>query len=250
MPPQTLVVSDPPHGDVGTEAVADALSLEADSVRGKIAFPAPEILAASDPGPARALAASLREHGMSVEEVAGEEIAELPWPERAVPVETTPGLLVTRTDRGLLELDGHDVFWVVSCQPPAELAREPGADLRDLSSRRDPAETVSALEWVPHLDLLFGDRGRRRRIVVVDDVPRTLARIEEGFSGADVDRRLDNIRPRQRFVAGEAGFDPDLRKAFSFGTLLLRQLLESISSDLRDIPQYEFAARLSYALRI
>ena len=40
----------------------------------------------------------------------------------------------------------------------------------------------------------------------------------------------------------------DLRKLFSFGTLLLRQVLESISPELRDIPQYELGSRLAYLM--
>jgi hypothetical protein len=49
-------------------------------------------------------------------------------------------------------------------------------------------------------------------------------------------------------VAGELGFDPDMRKRYAFGTLLLRNLLESISSELRDVTQYELGSRLAYVL--
>jgi hypothetical protein len=51
-----------------------------------------------------------------------------------------------------------------------------------------------------------------------------------------LDTRLDGVRPRRRFVPGEAGFDIDLRKHYSFGTLLLRHALSSISEDLKDLP--------------
>lgn len=47
---------------------------------------------------------------------------------------------------------------------------------------------------------------------------------------------------------GEAGFDPDLRKRYSFGTLLLCHILDSISAELRDVPQYELGSRMAYAL--
>jgi hypothetical protein len=63
-----------------------------------------------------------------------------------------------------------------------------------------------------------------------------------------VDARLDNVRPRRRFVAGDGGFDMDLRKHYSFGTLLLRHALEEISPDLKDLPHYEFGSRLACAL--
>jgi hypothetical protein len=56
------------------------------------------------------------------------------------------------------------------------------------------------------------------------------------------------VRPRRRFVAGEAGFDMDLRKHYSFGTLLLRHALGSVSDEIKDLPHYEFGSRLACAL--
>jgi len=56
------------------------------------------------------------------------------------------------------------------------------------------------------------------------------------------------VRPRQRFVMGEAGFNPDQRKRYSFGTLLLCHVLESIAPALREITQYEFGSRIGFAL--
>ncbi len=181
--------------------------------------------------------------------VDGKRLAELPWPDPAELVEVGPEGLIARIAEHIVKADPSERLLGVSCQPPAELSREASADLDEASASHDPSRVADALEWTPHLDLLLEHAGAWRRIALVDDVPGSLARIEGAFPDADIDRRLDNIRPRQRFVAGVAGFDPDQRKAFSFGTLLLRQVLESISPDLRDVPQYEFASRLSYALR-
>jgi hypothetical protein len=47
---------------------------------------------------------------------------------------------------------------------------------------------------------------------------------------------------------GDAGFDPDQRKRYSFGTLLLCHILDSIAPELRDIPQFELGSRVAYAL--
>ena len=63
-----------------------------------------------------------------------------------------------------------------------------------------------------------------------------------------MDARLENVRPRRRFVAGESGFDMDLRKHYSFGTLLLRHALEEISPELKDVPHYEYGSRLACVL--
>lgn len=249
MQPQILVVSDPPHGDVDPSAVADILELDVENARLKISFPAPEVVGASDPHRAQELAGALKAVGLSVQVVDGKRLAELPWPEPATLVELGQEGLTARIADHIVRAEPSERLLGVSCQPPAEHSREASADLEEAGAERDPSGIADALEWTPHLDLLLKHAGAWRRIALVDDVPTILARIEDTFPHADIDRRLDNVRPRQRFVAGEASFDPDQRKAFSFGTLLLRQVLESISSDLRDIPQYEFASRLSYALR-
>lgn len=250
MDPQILVASDPPHGDVDAPAVADFLGLDVETTRLKIAFPAPEILAATDRNRAVSLTETLTRHGMSVQMFNGQALANLPWPEPARVVELGPDGLVARTPGELVEAKPDERILVVSCQPPAELAREPTTDLEEAHASDDPTEVAAAVAWTPHIDLLLERRGSQRRLVVAAAVPETLARIEERFPEADIDRRLDNVRPRQRFVAGESEFDPDLRKAFSFGTLLLRHVLESIDPELRDVPQYEFASRLSYVVRI
>lgn len=249
MQPQILVVSDPPHGDVDAASVADILGLEVEIARLKIAFPAPEVVGASDPQRAEELADALRASGLSVQVVDGRRLAELPWPEASDLVELGPKGLIARVERHIVDADPSEQLFGVSCQPPAELSRTASTELDDASAHDDPSRVADALEWTPHLDLILEHAGEWRRIALVENVAETLARIESAFPDCDIDRRLDNVRPRQRFVAGEADFDPDLRKAFSFGTLLLRQVLESISPELRDIPQYEFATRLSYALR-
>ena len=250
MQPPTLVVSDPPHGEPDAASVAEILGLEAENARLKVAFPAPEVLDASDPERAGELARALREEGLSVQVVDGSTLAHLPWPELASVVDLDSQGMVLKVGDGLLELRPEERALLVSCQPPAELAKDPDLGVDEARSAEDPSAVAEAVEWMPHLDLLVERDGARRRVVIVDDVARTLAHVEGRLPKVDVDRRLDNVRPRQRFVAGEADFDPDLRKAFSFGTLLLRHVLDSISSDLRDIPQYEFASRLSYVLRL
>ncbi|MSR19928.1 MAG: hypothetical protein EXR91_02985 [Gemmatimonadetes bacterium] len=68
------------------------------------------------------------------------------------------------------------------------------------------------------------------------------------FAHIHADSRLDGVRPRRRFVAGEAGFNMDLRRHYSFGTLLLRHALASISADLKDLPHYEYGSRIGCAM--
>lgn len=244
MQPQFLVVSDPPHGNVDVGHVAETLGLGVEDARLKVGFAAPEILAASDPERARELATALTASGMRVDLIDGYDLAEVPWPALASSLHFGPAGLVVAVDGETVELAYDRPLLGLTCLPPRQVAREPAPG----ANGRGP-ELADALEWTPHVDLYFGAGGAPRRISLARDVDDVIAECAERFDRLDLDRRLDGVRPRQRFVAGEADFDMDLRKAFSFGTLLLRQVLESISSDLRDIPQYEFASRLSYVMR-
>ena len=70
----------------------------------------------------------------------------------------------------------------------------------------------------------------------------------ERFEHADVDTRLEHVRPRRRFSMGDESFDIDMRKMFSYGTLLLRQALMAVSPELGDLPQYELGTRVAYIL--
>jgi hypothetical protein len=76
----------------------------------------------------------------------------------------------------------------------------------------------------------------------------TVSACRRYFHDIEIDSRLEGVRPRQRFVMGEQGFDLDLRKMYSFGTLLLRQALDAVSPELKDLTQYELGSRLAYVL--
>lgn len=249
MQPQILVVSDPPHGNVDAEVVAEILGLEVDDALLKIAFPAPEILSASGPDRAREVARSLEDTGLSVVVIDGFRLANVPWAKPASTLDFEAGALVGAVHGQTIEIDYEAPLLGVYFRPPAEPSRDAGATLGVALRAGGGPAIAEALEWAPHLDLYFGRSGGLERIVIVEDVAEVLEECERRFGRIDVDRRLEGVRPRQRFVAGEAGFDMDLRKAFSFGTLLLRQILESISPDLRDVPQFEFASRLSCVMR-
>ena len=249
MQPQILVVSDPPHGDVDHDAVSETLGLDVDTTRLKVDFPAPEILAATGPQRAHDIAESLTGAGFHARVVSGHELADIPWPRLATAVAFGPDALSVTVGDGQLTIPYSSTVWAVSCQPPEGFSAQPSITMDEARRQGSGAEVADALEWAHHVDLYARLNGQTERIAIVDDVAHSVEEIERLFHRVTVDRRLEGVRPRQRFVAGEAGFDIDLRKAFSFGTLLLRQVLQSISDELRDVPQYEFASRLSYATR-
>ncbi|MDX1495315.1 MAG: hypothetical protein R3253_14710 [Longimicrobiales bacterium] len=242
------MVSDPPHGQVDEDTVSRVLGLDPDTTALKVAFPAPEVLAASGPQRAHDIGDELTDAGLHIRVIPGHDLAEIPWPRLARSPSFGSDGLVARVGDDRVEIPYSAQVWCVSCRPPEDFSAEASVSLSEAEGGPGP-RVAEALEWTPHLDLYYGSGGTQRRVTLVDDVPHALEEVERLFHRVGVDRRLEGIRPRQRFVAGDHGFDIDLRKAFSFGTLLLRQILQSISEELRDIPQYEFASRLSFATR-
>lgn len=249
MQPQILVVSDPPHGEVDVSAMSETLGLDEETTRLKVDFPAPEILAATGPQRAHDLAQDLGDQGLQTRVIAGDALAELSWPRLAVDLSFGQNALVANVEGGTVTIPYSASVWCVSCNPPEGFSKEAQVTLHEAMASSGGPTVAEALEWTHHVDLYAVTVEGARRLSIVEDPRTALEEIERLFHRVGVDRRLDGVRPRQRFVAGEAGFDLDLRKAFSFGTLLLRQVLQSISEELRDLPQYEFASRVSFATR-
>ncbi len=249
MQPQILVVSDPPHGDVDLAAMSSTLGLDEETTRLKVGFPAPEILAATGPQRAHDIAEELRSQGLETRVIAGDALAELPWPRLVSDLSFGESALEARANDGSITIPYSASVWAVSCMPPDGFSKEAHVSLHEAMASSGGPTVAEALEWTPHLDLYVVTAEGIGRVSIVENPTAALEEVERLFHRVGVDRRLDGVRPRQRFVAGEAGFDIDLRKAFSFGTLLLRHVLQSVSEELRDLPQYEYASRLSFATR-
>jgi len=246
-----LVVSDPPHGYVKEETAASVIGLPADHTRLKLRFGAPEVLAAADPEQAADFAIALKAAGLSVQMRDGAGLRRIPWPTVVSSFELGEGALRVGVERGEeLEIGYDEPVFGVFCDPPADFVPP-----SDWVGPNPPGTVVSgpaaadALEWVAHLDLYFERDGKLRRIAI--DGESMVAMVEEcgaRFQHLTLDARLEGVRPRRRFVAGDAGFNPDQRKRYAYGTLLLRHVLESIEPELRDISQYELGSRLAYLL--
>jgi hypothetical protein len=268
--PTVLVISDPPHGSVKEDAAAAIMGLSPDEARHKLAFCAPEILAATNADRAADIAESLIATGMSVRVRDADELGRVPWPRLATAFEFGDGALRVATPTGPVELGYRDPVFAVICRPPVGFP-PPAPPGRVAPEGLGASE---AMEWLAHVDLYFASGGELARLAVApellerlpssdaaarratahtgaagDLLSSFLAECRRRFARLDVDARLDGVRPRRRFVAGETGFDPDVRKRYAFGTLLLRHLLESISPDLREATHYEMGSRLAYVLR-
>jgi len=249
----TLVVSNPPHGTVDLEAAAELLELDGFATRLKANFAAPEVMLASVPEDAAEFAAALRSTGFNVSVLDGAELAGLPWPDPASSLAfDLSGLRATsRTDS--VELPYAAEVVGVYCRPPADRWPTPAADIaRAVASEHGPT-IAEAIGRTSILDLYYRDDGSVRRVTLVPDLLETdgeltVREVVRRFKRLRLDTRLAGIRPRAPYLIGEAGHGGPERRRYSFGTLRLREALESISEELRAVPQYEFGSRLSYAL--
>ena len=248
----TLVVSNPPHGEVDLEAAAKLLKLDSFAAGLKATFAAPEVMSASGPEEAAEFAAAVRNTGFTVSILPGEVLAGLPWPD---PVSSLvfdiSYLQATIRDQSVrISYDAEVVG--VYCRPPADRSLRKTIDLdRAVASGHGPT-IAEAIQWRSILDLYFVGEESLRRVTVVPgtlqlDGARLLKELRR-FKHLRLDDRLSGVRPRAAFVLGSAGHEGPERRRYSFGTLLLREVLESISPELRAVPQYEFGSRLAYAL--
>jgi hypothetical protein len=262
--PLSLVVTDPPHGRVDHQAVADALGLELASASLKIGFGAPEVLRCADSARAVPFAHVLGDAGLCVNVIEGAELARVPWPAPISTVSFGPHGLVGLFRGRAVGIRYEEPVLAVFCKPPRNYTRP--ASIPSLESTAHGVANAEALDGMAILDLYTNTGGQLDRITIAQDVAEftgidelvgvppaerldmMLSECGRRFERFTVDARLVNVRPRRRFVAGEASFDMDLRKHYSFGTLLLRHALEEISPDLKDLPHYEYGSRLACAL--
>jgi hypothetical protein len=262
----TLVVSDPPHGVVDVGSAAELLGLDLAGTRLKVKFPAPEVLSASDEREAREFAAELRGTGLSAAVIHGGRLDDIPWPDPVTALAFDDDGLTASLSNADVHLSYGQPVLGVFCKPPAGFSMKSTVNVLEAMERGDGPRIAEGIQWMTILDLYFREGGRVRRISVVPGLAdfsslgalrgatsaETMRSILEEctarFDDVELDTRLEDVRPRQRFIMGEAGFDPDLRKRYSFGTLLLCHILDSISAELRDVPQYELGSRMAYAL--
>ncbi len=94
----------------------------------------------------------------------------------------------------------------------------------------------------------FSGLGEAKAVVSSANVNAFILECERRFDHLDIDDRLVDIRPRQRPMVGTTT-DREDRRLFSFGTLALSVLLESVSPELKDLTQYDLGSRLSYLMR-
>lgn len=250
----TLVVSDPPHGEVDLEIAAALLGLDVFSTRLKANFAAPEVMLASDPEKASRFAAQLRAVGFNASILDGGTLRDLPWPDPASSLMFDASDMRATVRGAVVDIPYQSEVVGVYCRPPGDdRTRRTNVEI-DRAVASDHGPTIAAaIQRRSILDLYFHDAGSLRRVTIVPDWLKAdegavIKEFVKRSKSLRLDTRLEGVRPRAPFVIGGAAHQGPERRRYSFGTLLLREVLESISPDLRAVPQYEFGSRLAYAL--
>ena len=253
MAPPTLVVSNPPHGAVDLDAAAKLLELDPFATRLKAVFAAPEIMEAASHAEASAFASALRGTGFRVAVLPGGVLAEVPWPDpvSTLTLDASSLQLTTRTQSFRVPYDSEVVG--VYCRPPQEPPLTSTVQIeRAVASEHGPT-IADAIHRRTILDLYFREGPALRRATIVPtmlqlDAERLVRDLRRRLECLRLDDRLAGVRPRlpyQRAIDGSEGSE---RRRYSFGTLMLYRVLESIAPELRAVPQYELGSRLAYAL--
>ena len=281
----TLVVSNPPHREVDDAEAARCFGLTPAESRLKANFSAPEIwLALPERKAAKRASEPLRKAGLNVAVIAGSDLLSIP---SQVPVKSfafTDTDFVARFEDGEIELPYDSHITGVFCRPPTDVAEEdvkPQSRSAARSLRRSTGVLIDRVAGSPSvrsdgsvadararmtiLDLYVSRNGGLQRISIRQDatdfaglddlkglgadanMATLVAECERRFTRLQIDRRQVNVRPRRRLIDG-GGSNQEVRRLFSFGTLGLSQVLESISPDLKDISQFELGSRLAYLM--
>lgn len=248
----TLVVSDPPHGEVDLESAAKLLELDGISTRLKASFGAPEVMHASASGEAVIFGAALQRTGFRVQIVAGARLNDPQWPDPVSGLTFDGSFMQASTPTSVVRVPYDAQVLAVHCQPPGyRHTRVPDELERAITSGHGPT-IADAIQRMSIVDVYFRDEGTLRRVTIVPERLRletdvVLKDMGRRFKNLTLDARLKGVRPRAPFSIGQS-FDGSERRRFSFGTMMLRLVVESIAPELRTIPQYEFGSRLAYAL--
>jgi hypothetical protein len=204
--------------------------------------------------------------GLSVAAFDGAELAALPWPELVSSFSFGDGELTAHMGEEAFVIPGDAPITVVYYKPPPDFSG-PGEDAvlaaRTAGRGRVLAEAIQFMAgadvYVPSPEGIrricfvsgptdFGGLGERGGSSPGQNLELTVAELGRRYPRGVVDTRLENVRPRRKFAMGDDSFDLDLRKLFSYGTLLLRQALMAVDPELGDLPQYELGSRVAYVL--
>ncbi|NIN12353.1 MAG: hypothetical protein GTO61_13270 [Gemmatimonadales bacterium] len=271
MEPYTLVVSNPPHGQVNAAKAAQCLGLPPVDVNVKSHYPVPEIwLAHTNQEKMEAAAATLRGAGLNVAAIPGEDLLRVP-PRTLAKSFAFHDVHFSAQLEDAAEVLGYDVSMIaVFCtlreQDAVRTSRASRARLSEAEEGLAPGAQVPSVEEIletsPFLDIYAPRVDRLLRLAIVPELvdfsglgelagPSAVGNlrhleeeIEKRFRNARIDRRLMNMQLRQRHTAGLA--HADKRRGYSYGSFGLLKLLKAVSPHLADLGHLELSSRLAY----
>ncbi len=135
------------------------------------------------------------------------------------------------------------------------------------SFARSSSDLSDGPEEATFLDLYVANGQSTKRITIAQDLvdfaglgdamqtgaaanmARFVSECEQRFSRLHLDSRLVNVRARRRVMVGGLNVPHEGRKLYSFGTLALSTLLESISPELEKMTRSELGSRFAFLMR-
>lgn len=246
----TLVVSNPPHEkEVDAPRAAPCFGLTPADVLMKAKYVAPEIWVMSTVRSKMEDAArTLREAGLSVMVIEGNDLANIPVPTRAKSFSFDDTYLLASVENLEVGLPYDAPITAVFCKAsdgsPADLTQQTGSAVLDIyGSRKGEVLRISFVQEA----LDFSGLGYLRPPTAEGSMLKFVAECEQRFTKVQFDRRLVDVRLRRSLIIDTAASPyQHQRKGFSYATTGLAALLESISPDLKDISQFELGSRLAY----
>ncbi len=258
MPPFTLVVSHPPHGQVAAAEAAPHLGLATPDFALKVNYPIPEIWAASEhEAEAQRIAAELRRAGARVVLVPAAALAGLPqrWPVQAAHL-SEQGVTLLAEGRRV------EVNWALPVTGVYYTPRAVGPGTKELPHGKVRERGASCDG--PFFELYVPRGELADRLAVLPDVTafsgldhegplspagkvaRFVQLCEERLTAGQVDRRLVNMQVRHWPPAGTLSGSQLVRRGFSFASAGLGELLQRIGPAVVGLSHCEFASRLVY----
>ncbi len=281
----TLVLSNPPHNEVNARQAAPCFGLPPAEARMKANYPAPEIwLADTDKSKMEEEAQALREAGLNVVVVAGEELANFPPQVQVKSFSFADSRLLVSVEGSDVELAYDAAITAVFCKPREQAVEErhsiassgstgfgrrvfmtsTRASMTGLEVRSSMAGSGGDQAESAFLDIYASGDGGLKRISVIQDVVdfsglgelklaratdnlvMFVAEFEDRFTQATVDRRMEKARVRKVQLVRKATPQYGHRRGFSYATESLSKLLESVSPDLKGLSQFELGSRLAH----
>lgn len=262
----TLVISNPPHGQVDLPKAAPVLGLAPVELRMKTLYRVPEIwLADPDRNRIEEAARTLQDAGLNAAIAPGEEFLTLPVQAKVLSFSFADEHLVAAVGSARVELP-YDVQVIAVLHTPREGGGTRTSEV--LGARTSAAMAVPGAAGQPKdsafFDMYTSREGKLVRLSVVQDVAdfsglgaqklpsaagnmrKFVSEWEGRFPQATVDRRLVNLQLRKTIALAKPSAAPEQRKWFSFASKGFTELIDTIAPELKRITQADFSSWLIY----